>query len=191
MRYLFTTCLVFVSVICFGQLPDVGDSLKHGAYDTLSIEIQSKIVFQFCSETYTIPRDCDGDYPPNCCSYSTSLYKGENRSRHGNVSCYNGSSLSWTYFQTPDIAKQNVENFLPQVEKQMKKFISTPIKIFVMNKETNGYLVETETLQGFVGYILITHGTYNGFNFSIQYRSIKKINSTEDLQPVVRQIMKL
>jgi hypothetical protein len=191
MRFLFTTCFIFFSAICFGQLPNVGDKLKHGAYDTLNIEIQSLVSFQFCSETYTLPRDCDGNYPPNCCTYSTSLYKGENLARHGFVSCYNGSSLSWSYFQTPDIAKQNAENFLPQLENQMKKFKQTPIKLFVMNKESNGFVVETETLQGFVNYYIITHGTHNGFNFSLQYSSAKKINTTEDLQPVIRQIIRL
>jgi hypothetical protein len=183
-------CNMFCS-ISFGQISIVGDTLVSNVYDTTKIEIRSLICFPFCSNTYSLPRDCHGNNPPNCCSYSTSLRNNQKIAEWGYVSCYNGSSFTWHYSTTLENAKSTFEDIPTQIEKQQKKFLKKSVKCLIYNKEAEAYILEQESYQGYKSYTLTTYGSYNGFNFYLEYHSNKEINSTENIQPVFRQILRI
>ena len=188
--------LVFLCSIiysfCFGQDSTAGDTLTSRPYDTASIEIRSTLYFPFCSNIYNLPREnCNGNYPPNCCSYSTTLSKNSKIADWGYVSCYNGSSFNWSYRNSLFNVKHIFEDVPKQLEKQYKKFSKRPIKCFIYNVESDGYILEQETYQGYKSYTLTTYGSHNGFNFYLEYRSSKEISSNEDIQPVFRQILRI
>src|ERR1035437_1431857 len=97
-----------------------GDTLNNKLYDTLRIELESKVIFPFCSNTYQIPRDCDKPYPPNCCTYSTNMYKGQKVATDGNISCFNGSSLIWHYISKIEDAKRFMETMVNKLNHNLK-----------------------------------------------------------------------
>lgn len=168
-----------------------GDTLLPGSYDTVRIELESKISFPFCSEIYQIPRECGINYPPNCCTYTTSLYRNEKTVNTGFVSCGNGSSLSWNYSSSLETAKHNYESIPGQWEKQQNKFKKSKLKCLILGKESEAYLIEREFSAGNVNYTLITYGTHSGYNFLLQYSSSNKITTNEDIQPFLRPIIRL
>ncbi|HBI00049.1 MAG TPA: hypothetical protein DDY18_00320 [Flavobacterium sp.] len=191
MRLIFIFVSVLIYKLSFGQISIVGDTLKPGVYDTIQIEIKSVISFPFCSNNYKLPRECEGDFPTKCCSYSTYLQKDEKTSTSGFVSCENGSSLSWFYNASLEDAKLNFESIPTQWEKQQKTFLKRPIKCFVFDKQVDGYIIEQETYQGNKYYTLITYGSKNGFYFLLKYHSQYKITCNEDIQPVFRQFLRV
>lgn len=167
-----------------------GDTLNPGTYDTTSIEIRSGTSFPFCGTTYPVPREnCSENLPANCCSYSTSLSNHQKEASWGYVSCYNGSSFTWHYNSSIGNAKNTFEDVPQQLEKQQKSFSRKKIKCVVYNQETDAYLMTQESFEGHKSYLLTTYGTHNGFYFYLEYHSLQEIKSTEDLQPVFRQIL--
>lgn len=181
-----------ICFFCFGQASKMGDNLTSRVYDTTRIEISSKVYFPFCANIYTIPREnCEGNYPSNCCSYSTSVQKNNKISDWGYVSCYDGSSFSWNYNTSLKNLKYSFEDIPKQLESQYKTFTKKLIKCFIYNTEAEAYLLEGENFNGHKDYRLTTYGSYNGFSFSLEYRSLKKISSSEDIQPVFRQILRI
>jgi hypothetical protein len=190
MRNFFMFFMLVGSLSSLAQSSKPGDTLRPGIYDTMRIEISSTTSFPFCSNLYKLPRDCNDNMPPNCCSYSTSLEKNEKISRYGSVSCGNGSSLFWYYYGSLGSAKQDTDGVLPQWKGQQKELNIQNIKCMVMGKEMEAYMVEMVSFQDHKSYILLTYGTYNGYIFTLQYHSMKKISSNEDIQPFLREIIR-
>lgn len=74
--------------------------------------------FAFCGLRFQISRDCDKKSEVNCCSHNLSPPQ---------VGCYNGTTLSWDYFKTKEIASDIVESIVDQMMKQQKEFKNEPI----------------------------------------------------------------
>jgi hypothetical protein len=190
MRIIFVSLFIILSSFCMGQVSIVGDTLASRVYDTSLIEIRSKAYFPFCASIYSLPREnCDGNNPPNCCSYSTSLSKNQKIADWGYVSCYNGSSFTWHYSTSLGSVRNMFEDIPIQMEKQQKTFSKKHIKCSIYNDEAEAYLIEQETYQGHKFYTLTTYGTHKGFYFYLEYHSIKEISSNADIQAVFRQII--
>jgi hypothetical protein len=183
-------CFLWYS-FSFGQDKIPGDSLNSRVYDTLSITVGSNIYFPFCGAVYTLPRDCNGNQPPNCCIYETSVQKNQKQADWGYVSCYNGSSFHWYYTNSLVNAGNQLEEMTRQIKKQQKTYKEQKIKCQVFDTETEARVLELESLQGYKSYLLASYGTHNGYYFYIEYWSSAKIVSTADLQPVFRQILQL
>lgn len=81
------------------------------------------------------------------------------------------------------------EDMPKQIEKQQKTFFKKQIRCFIFNQETDAYLITQESFEGHKSYLLTTYGAHNGFYFHLEYHSRQEIKSTEDLQPVFRQIL--
>lgn len=191
MRLVFVFLCIITHSICFGQASTAGDTLTSRIYDTTSIEIKSIAYFPFCSNIYNLPRDCNENLAPNCCSYYTSLRKNQKVADWGYVSCNNGSSFHWYYGSSFEGVKRSFEDAPKQWEKQQKSLSKKQIKCFIYNKEADAYIIEQETYQGNKFYVLTTYGSFNGFNFYLEYRSSKMIKDNEDIQPVFRQILRI
>lgn len=192
MRVVFVSLCSIIYSFCFGQVSIKGDTLTYRVYDTTNIEIGSIAYFPFCSNSYSLPREnCNGNYPPNCCSYSTSLTKNQKIANWGYVSCYNGSSFNWQYSTSLGSVRNTFEDIPGQMEKQQKAFSKKSIKCFIYNEEAEAYIFEQESYQGYKSYTLTTYGTHNGFYFYLEYHSNKEISSNEDIQPVFRQILRI
>jgi len=187
------TLLILLVTLCALQSPALcqkkGDTLPPGVFDTVSIEIQSKAFFPFCAKLYSIPRDCGKNMPPECCSYSTYLRQNDKVAGDGHVSCGNGSMLSWFYFESVEIARQSTEGVPPQMKNQHKQFSVTKIKCLVMGQEADGFMTEAESFTGYKSYVLYTYGSHNGYSFSLQYHSMNRIITNEDIQPFIREIL--
>lgn len=185
----------FCSIIysfCFGQVSGAGDTLSTRVYDTTNVDISSKAYFPFCSNIYSLPREnCNGNYPPNCCSYSTNLRKNQKIANWGYISCYNGSMFTWHYGASLENVKQSFENIPGQLEKQGKTFSKKLIKCFLFNEETEAYILERESFEGYKSYTLTTYGTHKGYYFYLEYSSSKEIINNEDIQPVFKQILRI
>ena len=190
------TCLIIFILFCFSrsfaQIAKSGDSLQNGFYDTSSIEIQGTKVFPFCSILYKLPRECADNLPTNnCCGYNTSLRNGQKLADWGYVSCHNGSVLSWTYYSSLESAKKDAENIIPQWRKQQKELKVEKIKCYVMETETESYNIEMESFTGHKSYALLTYGSYNGYSFTLEYRSQNKITSNTNIQEFLKPILRL
>lgn len=195
MRLLIVSFIIILYSSCTGHTGQAnfkGDTLRSGIYDTTSIEISSKVKFPFCGTLYDLPREnCNGNLPPNCCGYSTSLQKGQKTASWGYVSCYNGSSFTWNYSGSLGSARNSFEDIPRQLKNQQKNFSQKKIRCLVYNTETEAYLLEQESYQGNKDYLLTTYGSHNGFYFYLEYRSMNKIISSKDIQPVFRQILQI
>ncbi len=195
MRLLIVSFCIILYASCTGhrgQASFKGDSLSSRVYDTTSIEISSKVYFPFCGTVYDLPREnCNGNLPPNCCAYSTSLQKGQKTASWGYVTCYNGSSFTWQYNSSMESVRNSFEDIPRQIKNQQKSFSQKKIKVLIYGIETDAYLIEQETFKDDTSYLLTTYGSHNGFYFYLEYHSMNKIVSSEDIQPVFRQILQI
>ena len=192
MRTCLIMLLVFSCATSFAQGIKSGDALQNGFYDTISIEIQGTKVFPFCGNLYQLPRECSENLPTNnCCGYNTSIRKGQKLADWGYVNCHNGSVLSWTYYSSLAGAQKDADNFLPQWKKQQKELKVEKIKCYVMGTETESYDIEMESLTGYKSYVLLTYGTHNGYSFTLEYRSLQKITSDNNIQAFLQPILRL
>ncbi len=194
MRY---TLIIFIFIssssisVAQSNLKIKGDTLIAGTYDTVRIELESRISFPFCSEIYQLPQGCNINLAPNCCRYRTSPYRNEKIITNGSVSCSNGSNLSWNYFRTLEDAKFNFESIPNQWEKQNKTVKKIKLNCLILNKEAYAYLIDSENLNGNHSYVLLAYGTHKGYNFLLEFITLKKIESNEDIQSFLYPIIKL
>lgn len=165
------------------------NNIEEPKYDTTSFDIKSTNSFYFCSKLYKIPRDCDKEDQSNCCSFSSQIYQNQKVMTSGQLGCYNGTSLSWTQFETAEIAKSSYDGYSPQIKNQMKKFKLTPIKFSICGQEVSAYKLNYTTSQGFKGYEIISYGTINGQHIMLQLHSQKELNTSSDLQSIFQQIV--
>jgi len=177
MKHLFSCLVALIPSLSFAQQKIDKNIIEEPKYDTTSIEIKSTNSFYFCSKLYKIPRDCDKEDQSNCCSFSSQVLLDYKSFSTGLFSCYNGTSLSWNYFETEDQAKNSFDGYPPQIKKQMKEFKQEKIKLFICGQEA-------------IAYKLITYGTINGQHVFVHIHSQKDLKSSNEMQPVFQQILK-
>ena len=189
MRLLFCLTVGFIPAFLISQQTADKDLIEEPKYDTTSIDIKSTNSFYFCSKLYKIPRDCDKKDQSDCCSYSAQIFPNLKVPMSGQLSCYNGTSLSWTQFETFDQARSSCEGYPPQIKEQMKMFASSTIKFFICQQEVQAYKISYTTFKGHKGYQIISYATINGQHIMLQLHSMKELNSSNDLSSIFQQIV--
>jgi len=190
MKHLFYCLVMLIPALSFAQQKNDTNLIEEPRYDTTSIEIQSTNSFYFCSNLYKIPRDCDNEDQSNCCSFSSQIFLGYKSLSTGQLGCYNGTSLSWTYFETEDQAKTGFDGYPPQIKKQMKEFKQEKIKLFICDQQTIAYKLNYTTIQGYKTHEIIAYINMNGQYVFVHLHSQKDLKSSSEMQPVFQQILK-
>ena len=109
---------------------------------------------------------------------------------NGQIGCYDGTSLYWSYFDNEEMARSSFEGYAPQIKKQMKKFSQEAVTLFVCDKAVSAYKLTYTSLQGYEMTEVIFGGTVNGHPIFGQLRLQKKINTSAELSPLFQQIVK-
>lgn len=189
-QYVFFLILVSILIptLCTSQ---VKQEIENPKYDTVSIDIRSYNSFTFCSKNYKIPRDCDGNDQSNCCAFSAQVSQVSQSPVIGMVSCGNGTSLSWTYFDSEEIARDNWVSFPIQQEKQNKSYLKKKFKCYLANLEVNAYRISAESFTGYKRYEIIMYGTVNGQSVVVTLSSQKELNTNDDIPVEFRDIVRL
>ena len=190
MKHLSYCLIALIPAFTFAQQKIDTNIVEEPRYDTTLMEIQSTNSFYFCSKLYKIPRDCDKEDQSNCCSFSSQVFLSYKSLSTGQFSCYNGTSLSWTNFETEDQAKNSFDGYPPQIKKQMKEFKQEKIKLFICGQEAIAYKLNYTTHEGYKGNEIGTNVTINGQHVFVQLRSQKDLKSSKEMQPVFQQILK-
>jgi hypothetical protein len=190
MKHLFYCLVALIPAFSFAQQKIDTNIIEEPKYDTTSIEIKSTNSFYFCSKLYKIPRDCDKEDQSNCCSFSSQVLLGYKSFSTGQFSCYNGTSLSWNYFETEAQAKNSFDGYTPQIKKQMKEFKQEMIKLFICGQEAIAYKLNSTTHQGHKFTEIVTYGTINEQHVFVHIHSQKDLKSSKEMQPVFQQILK-
>ena len=190
MKQFFYLILLLTPVFLFSQQTSDTKLVEEPKYDTTSIDIRSTNSFYFCSKLYRIPRDCDKKDQSRCCSFSSQVFLNQKLPISGQLACYDGTSLSWTYFENDQLAKSSFEGYSPQIKKQMKEFNQTAIKLFISNQKVPAYKLTYTTFQGYKGHEIIAYGTINGQHIVVHLHSQTELNSNNDIQSVFQEIIK-
>ena len=190
MKHLFYCLVALIPAFSFAQHKIDTNIIEEPRYDTTSIDIKSTNSFYFCSKLYKIPRDCDKEDQSNCCSFSSQVLLGYKSFSTGLFSCYNGTSLSWNYFETEAQAKNSFNGYTPQIKKQMKEFKQEKIKLFICGQEAIAYKLNSTTHQGHKFTEIVTYGTINGQHVFVHIHTQKDFKSSTEMQPVFQQILK-
>lgn len=190
MKYLFYCLVMLIPTLSFAQQKVDTNIIEEPKYDTTSIEIESTNSFYFCSKLYKIPRDCDKEDQTNCCSFSSQVFLGYKSPSTGQLGCYNGTSLSWTYFETEDQVKNSFTGYTPQIKKQMKEFKQEKIKLFICDQESIAYKLNCTTHDGHKLNEIIAYATINGQHVFVHLHSQKDLKSSKEMQPVFQQIIR-
>lgn len=190
MKYLFYCLVMLIPTLSFAQQKVDTNIIEEPKYDTTSMEIESTNSFYFCSKLYKIPRDCDKEDQTNCCSFSSQVFLGYKSLSTGQLGCYNGTSLSWTYFETEDQVKNSFTGYTPQIKKQMKEFKQEKIKLFICDQESIAYKLNCTTHDGHKLNEIIAYATINGQHVFVHLHSQKDLKSSKEMQPVFQQIIR-
>jgi hypothetical protein len=108
----------------------------------------------------------------------------------GQFSCYDGTSLSWTYFETDEQAKSGFDGYPPQLKKQMKEFKQEKIKLFICDQEAIAYKLNCITIDGYNLHEIIANVKINGKHVSVHVHSQKDLKSSNEMQPIFQQILR-
>ena len=189
MKYTFLLAIIFKTTISLGQTSATIDSIEQPVYDTTSMDIKSTNSFYFCSILYKIPRDCDKKDQSNCCSFTSQVFTHEKNNRSGQIGCFNGTSLFWTYYDNEKTTKNNFESLLPQFQKQMKKFEQKEIKLTVCQKPVVAYRLDCTTPESYDFSQIIFYGNINGQNVIGQLYLHHNQKSSTDLGTLFQQIV--
>jgi len=165
------------------------NSIEQPKYDTTYIEIRSTNSFSFCSRLFKIPRDCNKKNESNCCSFSSEVHLHQKLPLAGQLGCYDGTSLFWTYYESEYEAKGTFEGYSPQLRRQMKKFKENKIKLFICNQETVGFQFTYTTVEGFTGHTIVAYANVNGQPVFIRVDSPKELKSSTQMRPVFQEIL--
>jgi hypothetical protein len=190
MKHLFYCLVTLVPAFLFAQQKVDTSIVEEPRYDTTSIEIESTNSFYFCSRLYKIPRDCEKEDQSNCCSFSSQVFLGYRSLSTGQFSCYDGTSLSWTYFETDDQAKSSFDGYPPQIKKQMKEFKQEKIKLFICDQEAIAYKLNYTTIDSYKLNEIIAYVKINGKHVSVHVHSQKELKSSKEMQPIFQQILR-
>ena len=189
MKHLFYCLVALIPAFSSAQQTMDTNIIEEPRYDTTSIEIQSTNSFYFCSRLYKIPRDCDKEDQSNCCSFSSQVFLSYKSLSTGQLSCYNGTGLSWTYFETEDQVKNSFDWYPPQIKKQMKEFKQEKIKLFICDQQAIAYKLNYTTIQGYKVHEIIAYINMNGQYVFVHLHSQKDLKSSKEMQPVFQQII--
>lgn len=189
MKYLFICFLIFKATFSVGQVSQEKDSIEQPVYDTINIEIKSINSFYFCSKLYAIPRNCENKDQSKCCSYTTNISKLDKVHSNGQISCYDGTHLSWSRFVNEETAKVNFEGLPAQMKQQMKYYKQDFIKFFVCDKEVRAYRQTCTTQQDYHFVEYIFYGTINGESILGRLSVKDKVNSSKELSPLFQQLV--
>jgi hypothetical protein len=190
MKHLFYFLVALIPTFSFAQQKIDTNIIEEPSYDTTSIEIKSTNSFYFCLKLYKIPRDCDKGDQSNCCSFSSQVFPGYKALSTGQLGCYNGTSLSWTYFETEDQAKSGFDGYPPQIKKQMKEFKQEKIKLFICGQEAMAYKLNYTTFDGHKAQEIFSYVNMNDQFVVVHLHSQKDLKSSKEMQPVFQQILK-
>jgi hypothetical protein len=190
MKHLFILLLTFNATLLLGQTSQKKDFIPPPNYDTTNIDIKSINSFYFCKKLFAIPRNCDNKDQSSCSSFSAQIKKLDKDINNGQISCYDGTSLSWMSFDTEEIARQNFESYPGQIKKQMKKFKQEKINLFVCDKEVSTYRLTYTTLQGYDFTQLVFYGTINGEIIFGQLNLRNKVKSSLELSELFQQLIR-
>ena len=190
MKHLVYCLVALIPAFSFAQQKIDTNIIEEPRYDTTSIEIQSTNSFYFCSRLYKIPRDCDKEDQSNCCSFSSQVFLNYKSLSTGQLGCYNGTSLDWTYFESEDQAKNSFDGYPAQIKKQMKEFKQEKIKLFICDQQAIAYKLNYTTIQGYKVYEIIAYINMNGQYVFVHLHSQKDLKSSNEMQPVFQQILK-
>jgi len=123
----------------------------------------------FCFHKYKVPAGCT--------ALSEYQLKGDNY------------SIIWIY-ASEDMLQDMTDQFLSQMDGNMKKFTKQPITCYLLNNEVKGYRISYEKGAG-TGYQLVAYGVANGQPVIVQLNLDKEPLTNEDIPEFPRQIIQL
>ena len=123
----------------------------------------------FCHNSYKVPTGCkaESEYQLQCSNYS----------------------IQWLYMND-EMLKTMPEQFVGQLESQMKKFKKQPITCYILDKQVKGYKINFKSDNG-TTYQIIAYGVANGQPVLVQMTLDKEPQTNEDIPEFPRQIIKL
>jgi hypothetical protein len=160
-------------------------------YDTLSIDIKSTNSFYFGKKLYAIPRQCEDtiQVQSNCCSYDAQITKWSAHHTSSQISCFDGTSLRWTLFDTEKKGKDYYESYQDQLSKQMKSFNQADIRLLVCDKAVTAKRLSFTTHDGHTVHELIFYGTINGEVLVGHVSFLNNVRSAKELTPFFQQFL--
>ncbi|MDX5348291.1 MAG: hypothetical protein LPK19_13725 [Hymenobacteraceae bacterium] len=179
MRYLFS---IAFSLLLFSATAQQAGKSANTAVGEAKNQTGKAETFQFGNRTYQVPKSCGTKEAFNCCSYS------KNPDQLG---CKNGTALIWYYIPTLKLAAENVETTVYEMEQNMPYVRKEPVTCYLIDKEVKGYAVSYQSQDGHKGYRILVAGTVDGKAVMVILNSRQKILKNEQLQPVIRQIVRL
>jgi hypothetical protein len=136
--------------------------------------------FVFVSRTFPIPRDCNNKDESNCCAYW---------SNPDQVSCGNGTGMTWDFFPTEEIAKQNADNWASKRDR--KSVHKKEITCYVLGKEVKGWQTNVVNRDGLAFTAMYIWATVDGRAVLITLSSQKELKQNKDIPQVYKQILRL
>ncbi len=123
----------------------------------------------FCHNKYKVPAECkaQSEYQLECKNYS----------------------IQWLYMND-EMLKTMPQNFISQLEGQMKKFKKEAITCYLLGSEVQGYRVSFKNDDGMI-YKLIAYGVANGQPVLFQITLDKPAMTNEDIPEYASQMIKL
>lgn len=191
MKYSLLILLFVISMAAKSQSNSGSSSIPLPQYDTLSIDIKSTNSFYFAKKLYSIPRQCEDtiQVQSNCCSYDAQITKWSAHPQSAQISCYDGSSLRWTLFDTEQKARDFYESYPDQIRKQMKSFTQADIRLQVCNNAVTAKRMSYTTHDGYSVHELIFHGTINGEVMVGHVCFLNNVRSSKELTPFFQQFI--
>lgn len=183
--------LLAIAVAAKSQPASGSASIPLPIYDTLSIDIKSTNSFYFAKKLYSIPRQCEDtiQVQSNCCSYDAQITKWSAHHQSAQISCFDGSSLRWTLFDTELKARDYYESYPDQLRKQMKSFNQADIRLQVCDKAVTAKRLSFTTHDGYTVRELIFYGTINGEILVGHVSFLKDVRSAKELTPFFQQFL--
>jgi hypothetical protein len=124
----------------------------------------------FCSIKYKVPTD--------------SKAESEYQVRGSNY------SMQWLYMNQQMLDANVPEQFISQMEGQMKKFKKEHISVFLLDKEVKGYKFSFKKDNG-IGYQIVAYGIANGQPVLVQLSLNIDPKTNTDIPEFPRKIVKL
>lgn len=124
----------------------------------------------FCSIKYKVPTDtkAESEYQIQAKDYS----------------------MMWTYMNEQMMAANLPEQFISQMEEQMKKFKKEPMDVYLLGKKVKGYKISFKKGSG-IGYQIIGYGTINEQAVMVQLSLDNDPQATSDIPEFPRRIVTL
>jgi hypothetical protein len=139
--------------------------------------------FVFASRTYALPGPCAGEGQANCCTYQNNPDR---------VYC-NNAVLTWFYEYNIEEAVKAAGWMVSQTGKGLERynFKKEPITCYLFDKQVSGYAMSLDSKEMAMAYTIIVSGEVDGKAVVVQLETEKKPKDNSELQPVIRQILRL